>query len=265
MSTLSKGAAGAQVQALQELLKKQGLLHEADGIFGLGTEAAVKEFQKMHGLTADGIVGAGTWGKLQPEGVQMPLLTEEDMQQAANQLGIELAALKAVRAVETGGRSGFLADGKPVILFEGHIFWKQLKQKGINPESHVAGNEDILYPSWTTAHYKRGALEHDRLNRAMQIHQEAAMASASWGLFQIMGFNYQACGFSSVSSYVEAQHKNEREQLFSFIKFLSKTPSLPCLKAKDWAGFARHYNGPAYAQNKYDQKLMTAYQKYSQA
>ncbi len=34
------------------------------------------------------------------------------------------------------------------------------------------------------------------------------------------------------------------------------------LKNKDWGTFARLYNGPAYAQNKYDIKLAEAYQKY---
>ena len=34
-------------------------------------------------------------------------------------------------------------------------------------------------------------------------------------------------------------------------------------KARDWAVFAKCYNGPAYAQNRYDVKLEAAYQKYS--
>jgi N-acetylmuramoyl-L-alanine amidase len=36
----------------------------ADGIFGAGTENAVKSFQRHHGLTVDGIVGKKTWDKL---------------------------------------------------------------------------------------------------------------------------------------------------------------------------------------------------------
>ncbi|HEY6723637.1 MAG TPA: peptidoglycan-binding domain-containing protein [Polyangiaceae bacterium] len=42
----------------------------ADGRFGAGTEAAVKEFQRRNGLTTpkhpngDGIVGPKTWAKL---------------------------------------------------------------------------------------------------------------------------------------------------------------------------------------------------------
>ena len=53
---LKKGSKGPDVKDLQEAL---GLA--ADGIFGSGTEAAVKEFQKENDLTVDGLVGRGTW------------------------------------------------------------------------------------------------------------------------------------------------------------------------------------------------------------
>ena len=48
-------------------------------------------------------------------------LTENDFQRVADLLGIEVAVLKAIQAVEAGGRGGFVAPGRPVILFEGHI------------------------------------------------------------------------------------------------------------------------------------------------
>src|ERR671917_272606 len=57
-----------------------------------------------------------------------------------------------VYTVESNG-SGFLKDGRPRILFEGHIFWKQLTDKGIPPGPYVKGNEDILYPKWTKQYY----------------------------------------------------------------------------------------------------------------
>jgi hypothetical protein len=34
------------------------------------------------------------------------------------------------------------------------------------------------------------------------------------------------------------------------------------LKEHDWAGFARKYNGPGYAENAYDQKLKNAYENF---
>ena len=56
---LKKGSRGPDVKDLQEAL---GLA--ADGIFGSGTEAAVKKFQKENDLAVDGLVGRGTWEML---------------------------------------------------------------------------------------------------------------------------------------------------------------------------------------------------------
>ena len=59
-------------------------------------------------------------------------LIDEDFTQVAELLGCEPAALKAVQQVETGGRGGFFSPGRPAILFEGHIFWTQLKKMRIS-------------------------------------------------------------------------------------------------------------------------------------
>lgn len=191
-------------------------------------------------------------------------LTDEDFTQIAELLGCEPAALKAVQQVETGGRGGFFSLGKPTILFEGHIFWTQLKKRGSNPEDYVKGNENILYPKWEKGHYKGGIGEYDRLEQARKINREAADASASWGMFQIMGFNYAACGEESIESFVRSMCESEFKQLLLTANFIKKNSQmLQALQAKDWAVFAKCYNGPAYAQNSYDVKLEAAYQKYS--
>ena len=63
--TLRRGAQGEDVANMQRALISWG--HnpgEADGVFGKNTEAALKGFQKAHGLTADGICGPATWAAL---------------------------------------------------------------------------------------------------------------------------------------------------------------------------------------------------------
>ncbi|MFI8769830.1 peptidoglycan-binding protein [Streptomyces sp. NPDC053792] len=62
--TQSKGSRGSDVTALQYLLNGQGAQLAADGVFGAGTDTAVRSFQSSRGLDADGIVGPDTWWAL---------------------------------------------------------------------------------------------------------------------------------------------------------------------------------------------------------
>ena len=59
MSILKRGLSGAPVARLQ---RKLGI--KDDGIYGAGTEKAVKEAQAKHGLAADGIAGPDTFAAL---------------------------------------------------------------------------------------------------------------------------------------------------------------------------------------------------------
>lgn len=51
-------------------------------------------------------------------------------------------------------------------------------------------------------------------------------------------------------------------QLDLFVRFIKGNKWDVFLRNKDWGSFARRYNGPGYAQNKYDKKLAAAYEKY---
>lgn len=67
LSVLKKGDKGAEVKALQALLKGYGYslgIHGVDGDFGVATLKAVLEYQKKNGLEIDGIVGKATWSML---------------------------------------------------------------------------------------------------------------------------------------------------------------------------------------------------------
>lgn len=192
-------------------------------------------------------------------------LTEKDFSRAAELLDVEVAAIKAVQSVETAGRGGFVAPSRPTILFEGHIFWNQLIKNGLEPKNLVNGNEDILYQKWTKQYYKSGIAEYDRLARAIKIHENAANSSASWGMFQIMGFNFAACGCKTLNEFLASITHSEGKQLELFVVFLQKNGWVKYLRTQNWAEFARHYNGPSYALNDYDKKLARAYAKYHTA
>lgn len=67
LPTLRKGSKGEPVRALQALLILRGqklATYGTDGDFGNETEVALRAYQKMKGLTADGICGSDVWKTL---------------------------------------------------------------------------------------------------------------------------------------------------------------------------------------------------------
>lgn len=188
-------------------------------------------------------------------------LCKADFEEVAADLGCEAEVLQAIQLVESGGRGGFVAPGMPTILFEGHVFWRGLRKRGLDPKLWVKGNEEVLYPRWTKGFYRGGLAEYDRLEQAVRVNREAALEATSWGMFQLMGFNYGLCGMLSVTELVEAMQESERMQLVLLGRFLKATGMVKAVQRKDWAGFAKLYNGPGYERNAYDVKLRGAYEK----
>lgn len=190
------------------------------------------------------------------------LLMEQDFADAARRLHCDVAAVKAVAEVESSG-SGFLGDGRVRILFEGHIFHRYTK--GI----FSANSPDVSYPRWDVSKYAkgpnaevRGQREQDRLTKARLLNKQAALFSASYGMFQIMGFNYAACGYTNVERFVEDMQASARAQLLAFCEYIVHTSLDDELRNHNWKEFARRYNGPLYLKNKYDQKLAVAYARH---
>lgn len=263
-----------EVLTLCEILHQLGYNIKISDSFTLEVDLAVKDFQRKNALVVDGIVGLKTWSVLieknaQPISQTNKFLKESDLSAFASQYGIELATVKAVNEVESSGK-GFLINNRPKILFEGHVFWNELKKRGIDPHSYYnSASQDVLYPKWTKAYYQGGVKEYDRLREAIGLgsgskFKEAALSSASWGSFQIMGFHAKHLGYADVNDFVSKMEINEGEHLKAFGRFLEKNGCIVPLRNKNWADFARIYNGPGYRENKYDEKLAKAYAKYSQ-
>lgn len=189
---------------------------------------------------------------------------KEFFKQLGAYLSCEPAALKAVEEVESGGRGGFLPSGRPQILFEGHQFYKKLKESQSEAFAKKIATDfpDICYPKWDKTKYRGGEAEWERLTIARSVDGFAADESASWGRFQIMGFNFKLCGCNSVNEMVSIMTTSANEQFRLFATFLKSSGCLPFLQKKQWASFAKKYNGAGYAQNKYDTKLANAYAKY---
>ena len=189
-------------------------------------------------------------------------LTEAQIAAQAKALGIEVAALRAVIEVECKG-SGFNADGTPVILFERHVMRQRLiaNKRDIDLSLISAERPDLC--SKSTGAYGLYSAQHGRLNAAAQYHRDSALESASWGIGQVMGYHWQALGYPSLQTFINAMYKDEASQLDAMCRYIKVNNLVNALKNKDWKSFARGYNGAAYAKNSYDVKLGNAYKKWS--
>lgn len=254
---MRNGDIGADVSALQ---KRIGI--DVDGVYGPATVAAVREFQQQHGLVADGIAGEKTLAALR-DGMPDPRhLTHADIADAAALLEVPISCVMAVNEVESIGH-GYLDDGRTKILFERHVMYQRLKLAGHDADALAAQYPNIINPQ--RGGYAGGAAEHARLKTAIGIDRTCALESASWGLFQIMGYHWQALDYDSADDFVACMDAGEAEQLISFVRFIKADPALHvALQNRKWAEFARRYNGPAYKDNLYDVKLARAYERHQQ-
>lgn len=180
-------------------------------------------------------------------------LSQAGLRGSAQSVAVEPAALWTVLAVETSG-CGFIADRRPQILYERHIFHRLTGGR--------FDDGDISSPD-PGGYGPAGAHQYDRLNRAIALDRTAALQSASWGVGQIMGENYAMAGFPDVEGMVAAMADSEDAQLAAVASFLTKSNMASFLRNRDWASFAAKYNGPNYAINQYDVKLGDAFKKYS--
>ncbi|MEM5528065.1 N-acetylmuramidase family protein [Gammaproteobacteria bacterium AS21] len=257
------GDSGADVKVLQHRLTKAGFSVIESGQFDEKTLNAVISFQHKNNLVVDGIVGNKTTSALLNKD-QTRWLSQQDLEHAAKELDVDMASIHAIKAVESKGL-GFLDDGRPKILYERHIMRRQLRKNGLG--NIAISNAENNFPDLVNQKpggYKGGAGAHYRLSLAKTIHENSALESCSWGLFQIMGFHWKSLGYKSVQEFTELMYQNEGNHWQAFIRFVKADKALhTALKSKNWAEFARLYNGPAYKKNNYDTKLASAYANYT--
>lgn len=267
------------VKEIQTELKKGGFYSKViDGIWGEGTELAVKEASEKFNLNnyekkklgksfftalakyteseeVNNKKDDDDFFSVKPASERS--LTLRDYKEAASLLGVEVEVIQAVAEVESSG-DGFFRDGRITILFEAHIF-----SQYTNGKFNVS-NPDISSAKWNRALYLGGTREYNRLDKARLLDENAALMSCSYGSFQIMGFNYKMCGYPTVKDFVRDQH-TAKGQIKALVNFITKRGIVEHLKTKNWAAFAKAYNGNGYLLNKYDTKLANSYRKFKNA
>lgn len=181
-------------------------------------------------------------------------IDDTDYEEAAKELGCEVAAIKAVAKTETGSYGSYFKfedndDYVPAILFERHHFHKYTNGKYDHFEdisNSVAGG------------YGATSVQYTKLVKAYALDQKATLKSASWGKFQILASNFATAGYASPEDFVLALSKSEKNQLKAFVSFIKADKVLlHSIRTKDWLSFAKRYNGPRH--KGYDLKMERNY------
>lgn len=182
-------------------------------------------------------------------------ITDADINAAAQELNVSPAHIRMVRRVESGGRS-YDDKGRPVILFEPHIFHRRT-DGAYSPSS-------FSYAKWREKPYPNIDGRWAQLADAAEKDEVAALESASWGMFQIMGFHWQALGYPSVQDFTARIVASEAAHLDAVVRFIKVNGLTNALRACRAASpdscraFAKGYNGGGYEANSYHVKMAEA-------
>lgn len=247
-----------------------------DGDFGQKSKTALRTWQKEAGLAVNGILDETAWVAMQPH-IERRFVTIQDIIKAAEDDGLPPSMLLAFWEVESIG-AGFLNSGKCVTLFEGHKFYEYVSDRISRRQAEAwrAKYPDLCYPKSTSVHYRTGEREWARFERARTLDATCALLSTSWGLFQLMGFNYAYADYANVQDMVADHMESEHHHLASIVKYINNYTINARLRSalgvrnlreavikKDFVATAHIYNGPAYARHNYDKRLRDAEHTWS--
>lgn len=191
-------------------------------------------------------------------------LVAEDWAGAAWFLGCGVPEIRAVARVEAP-RGGYLPTGEPTILFERHVFSELTS--GVFDGARAPDLPDRYslvsspQPSYLDKSYGPESKQHARLAAAADLNRTAALKAASWGAFQIMGFNYARAGHGRLQDFINGMYNGgASEQLRCFCCFVRSDQRLvAALRGRDWETFALLYNGTDYARTNYHGRIAEAY------
>lgn len=185
----------------------------------------------------------------------------KELEKIAKRLKIETEVLLAITEVESNGVVSATVNGekKPLIRWEGHYFDKlipnELRDKARKQKLASPKMGGIPNPKSQTGRYQI-------LEKAKLLDVEAAISSCSWGVGQVMGAHWKKLGFSSAEELETVATSGLTGQVELMARYIQKFGLVDECQRKDFAGFARGYNGPAYKRFKYDTKMQAAYNRY---
>jgi hypothetical protein len=162
----------------------------------------------------------------------LPLIREQ-----ALDMGVDPLVLQAIMSVESNEK-GWGPTGRVMLRFEPHVFFRKTGRTVLLP--------GMTEPVASQTGRRRGGQseEWQAYETASKIDAEAAAQSTSWGIGQIMGFNYKAIGYSSAVEMVADFDARLEAQLIGMVKFIrSNSRAYNALLRSDLPAFVDAYNG----------------------
>lgn len=187
-------------------------------------------------------------------GARRPL-DEFDIPRMAHRINVSEDHFRAFFEVEAAGRA-FDRQGRPVMLFEPHVFYRNLS--GTKREQAVAAG--LAYAKWKPGAYPKDS--YPRLQEAMKIDTVAALKACSIGLSQVLVENHSSVGYETPWLMWQAFMDDEEEHVEAMLRFIVVNGIDDDLRAERWETVARIYNGPRYAENGYHIKMARAFAKH---
>ena len=187
-------------------------------------------------------------------------LEDIDLPRIGHEIGVGEDVIHAIIDVEAP-KSGFDDRGRPRILFEPHVFYRNLP----GAKQQRAVGEGLAYRAWKTGAYGAESAQYGKLERAMLIDETAALKACSWGRSQILGENHVAAGYATPQEMVREFCDAEANHIEAMVRFLKSKKLDVHLRridqmgrnstAADWAPVAAGYNGSGYATHNYHGRL----------
>jgi hypothetical protein len=185
------------------------------------------------------------------------LINEYDLQMPTDHIG-------KIIAVESKG-TGFDDVGRMLIRFEVHIFYEKIDSSKLDEANKYfintggSGGQQIKYGDEFVSLHPTGGLgdsdlQYLALQYAKAIDEEAAYSSISMGLCQLMGFNYETAGFSSVEEMYDRMSDSYEIQIEAMIKHIKNTGLDQGTVREFFEGYNTKQNADNY-ENRYDKEV----------
>ena len=192
-------------------------------------------------------------------------LDDIDLPRIGHEIGVGEDELHAFIDTESRGK-GFDRQGRPVMLFEPHVFWRNLRDR----DQVKAERAGLAYRKWKPGNYPRDS--YPRLIKAMAINETAALKACSWGMTQVLGENHKMVGYSTVQAMVLAMMADEENHIEAMVEYVisagidDEMRDLAALtrptRPSDCVGIVSVYNGPGYKKNNYHVNFANAHNKW---